>query len=157
MLFPVLAPSISATSSAHSDSASPTSTRRRLSFPLLSNSESTDSNSSSSPRLFSNWFGALKRRNSNESTSSAELEAKLVKSVTKLDRKERERREKATKKLEKEQRVRARREQDARAYAAWLEEQKLYYATPGSKTGDNRRTHDEEFFPHGVWTGAYLF
>ncbi|GAA5845718.1 hypothetical protein JCM3766R1_001148 [Sporobolomyces carnicolor] len=161
MLFPVLAPAISATSSHCSDaSQSPTRPKRRISFPLLSNSDSTDSatsaaaSPSSSPRSLATWFSSLKRRNSDE---GAELEAKLVKSCLKLDRKEREKRDKAMKKMEKEQRVRARREQDARAYAAWLQEQKLYYSTNGAHKDDKRRDHDEEFFPHGVWTGAYLF
>ncbi|GAA5897629.1 uncharacterized protein JCM6883_006760 [Sporobolomyces salmoneus] len=161
MLFPVLAPAISASSS-HSDSSqlvvSPTRpiSRKRLSFPLLSNSESTDSSTSGaspSPRSLSNWFNVLKRRNSDD---RAELEAKLVKSCHKLDRKEREKREKANKKMEKEQRARSRRERDARAYAAWIEEQKLYYSPNGEKQDEKRRDQDE-FFPHGVWTGAYLF
>lgn len=115
MLFPVLAPAISATSSHCSDaSQSPTRPKRRISFPLLSNSDSTDSatsaaaSPSSSPRSLATWFSSLKRRNSDE---GAELEAKLVKSCLKLDRKEREKRDKAMKKMEKEQRVRARREQ----------------------------------------------
>ncbi|GAA5926284.1 uncharacterized protein JCM15063_000237 [Sporobolomyces koalae] len=149
MIFPVLAPAISSSSDA--SGSSPTSnsrpTKRRLSFPLLSNSDSNESaTTGSSPR---SWF-SFKRRDSNESPAS--VEAKLVKAVTKLDRKEREKREKATKKVEKELRLRARQERDARAYAAWLEEQKLYYST-GRRDGKQ----DDDFYPHGVWTGAYLF
>jgi len=93
MLFPVLAPSISASSSRSSDSAAPPPRR-------VASTETTTSS-----RSLSNWFSGLKRRN------SYDLEEKLVKAVTKLDRREREKREKAMKKHEKEQKLKMRKEQ----------------------------------------------